>query len=165
MSVKKIYKDIVTAAQEGKFSIAVTFDNDDDSGHILPRVMVVEKVEALFPGILVYWDDWDDCDDCDKENTTAIFDWSEQKEVEENPLVSALARAEAAEEQVRQLKKEVEQVHLADMLAREATQRAETAERKFTKLSNVIHNVGDLPNAYHYRQCIWNRYCAVEAEQ
>ena len=51
---------------------------------------------------------------------------------------NAMARAEEAEELVRRLKKEVEQVHLADRLAREATQRAETAEKKFLRLSAVI---------------------------
>jgi len=50
----------------------------------------------------------------------------------------AMARAEEAEDLVRGLRKEVEQVHLADMLAREATQRAELAEKKFLRLSAAI---------------------------
>ena len=45
--------------------------------------------------------------------------------------MSAMARAEEAEDQVCQLKKEVAQVHLADMIARDATARANLAERNF----------------------------------
>lgn len=55
--------------------------------------------------------------------------------------MSAMARAEEAEEQVRQLKKEVVQVHLADMIARDATQRAVDSERNFLALKAAVDSV------------------------
>ena len=60
--------------------------------------------------------------------------WSPLDRTEQR-FLAAEARAEEAEELVRSLRKEVEQLHLADMLA---TQRAETAERKFLQLKAAI---------------------------
>jgi len=75
----------------------------------------------------------------------------------EQAKMSALARAEAAEEQVRQLKKEVAQVHLADMIAREATQRAATFERKFLTLSAAVDSVLRLHDDIYWTK-VWNEF-------
>jgi hypothetical protein len=71
--------------------------------------------------------------------------------------MSAMARAEEAEEQVRQLKKEVEQVHLADMIARDATAHANLAERNFVRLQKAISTVlYDADHVYHTK--IYDEY-------
>ena len=71
--------------------------------------------------------------------------------------MSAMARAEEAEEQVCKLKKEVAQVHLADMIAREATQRAVDAERKFLVLSAAVDTVLRLHDDVYWTK-VWNEY-------
>ena len=76
--------------------------------------------------------------------------------------MSAMARAEEAEEQVCQLKKEVAQVHLADMIARDATAHANLAERNFVRLQHAISTVlYDADNVYHTK--IYDEYHRASA--
>jgi len=71
--------------------------------------------------------------------------------------ISAVVRAEEAEESVRQLKEEVAQVYLADMIARDATERAEITDRNFLRLQRAISTV--LYSADHvYYDKIYNEY-------
>jgi len=71
--------------------------------------------------------------------------------------MSAMARAEEAEEKVRQLNKEVVQIHLADMIARDSTQRAVDAERKFLTLSAAVDTVLRIHDDVYWGK-VWNEY-------
>ena len=76
--------------------------------------------------------------------------------------MSVLARAEAAEQSVHQLKKEVAQVHLADMLAREATHRAESVERNFMRLMAAIDKMARDEDGVYYWKKIMKNYTSTE---
>ena len=90
--------------------------------------------------------------------------------------MTTMARAEEAEEQVCQLKKEVAQVHLADMIARDATaranltahnflhleQRAALADSNFVRLQHAISTVlYDADHVYHTK--IYDEYHRASA--
>lgn len=89
------------------------------------------------------------------ENKAAALE--RQYEACEAMWMSAMARAEEAEEQVRQLKKEVAQVYLADLIAREATQRAAKYERMFQTLSAAVKTVLRGHDDVYWTK-VWNEF-------
>ena len=143
LSVKKMYDDILNAAHEGKFSISIFLGVDDNGDPLADEWVAVEKVKTLFPGIKISQSPYNDI---------CTFDWGTQQKDE--VVERWIAHCEVAQEKVE----------LANQLLREATQRAETAERKFLRLRNVLHNNGDIPNAYPFSQSIWKRYLAGEEQ-
>ena len=123
---------LAAASEEVRFVLdkkATQMRNEDLDAAEKARYIAIECTEDAD---VAQWAASLDAKEADQAKWVAL-DRSEQR------VMAAEARAEEAEELVRQLKKEVEQVHLADMLAREATQRAETAERKLLRLSAVLN--------------------------
>ena len=138
-----MYDDILTAAHEGKFSISIFLGVDDNGDPLADEWVAVEKVKTLFPGIKVCQGLYNDI---------CTFDWGTQQKDE--VVERWIAHCEVAQEKLQ----------LANQLLREATQRAEKAERKFLNLKAVLHYNYESPNAVHHNQCTWKRFLANEEE-